>query len=92
MKKRKIKFKRCLECGTLRPVKGRGLCRVCYDLPAIRALHRQTRVTIRVYALTSKRHPLPEKPTRFLPGTVRKLQVLFDRARRGEQLFHPLDR
>ncbi len=38
-----------------------------------------------------KERTLPE-PTDALPGTPEKVAVLEERARRGQQLWHPLDR
>lgn len=35
--------------------------------------------------------PLPAEPTNDLPGTLEKLLVMAERARRGERLFHPDD-
>ena len=34
--------------------------------------------------------PLPD-PTHWRPGSLEKLAILFERAERGEQLFHPSD-
>jgi hypothetical protein len=34
---------------------------------------------------------LPAEPTRALPGSPEKIQVLTERASRGEHLFHPQD-
>jgi hypothetical protein len=36
--------------------------------------------------------PLPAEPTDALPGSEEKIRVLAQRAERGEQLWHPLDR
>lgn len=36
--------------------------------------------------------PLPDLPTTALPGTEEKVNVLAERARLGETLWHPLDR
>jgi len=35
--------------------------------------------------------PLPESPTKAMPGTLEKLQVMAARAERGECIFHPDD-
>lgn len=35
--------------------------------------------------------PLPALPTTALPGTLERIQVMADRADRGEQLYHPND-
>lgn len=35
--------------------------------------------------------PLPATPTDHLPGTEGKIQVMIERAQRGEALFHPQD-
>jgi hypothetical protein len=66
------------------------LCNACYQKPDIRRRFPPRLIkggTLPSYPST----PLPAEPTAALPGTVEKLEVLAERARRREQLFHPRD-
>jgi hypothetical protein len=90
----------CLNPHCQRPTRysrGRGLCRACYHDLAIRAEHvrpfdkaRHTeRSGRRGIGQGGERVRLPE-PTTVLPGPD-KVFVLEERARLGQQLWHPLD-
>jgi hypothetical protein len=82
----------CRHCGR-RPVnRPRGLCWTCYYTPGLR----------QQYPSTSKfaRHgvddfngqvALPPEPTRALPGSPEKVNVLAQRARHRQALWHPQD-
>jgi hypothetical protein len=81
----------CRHCRKHLAYKPRGLCWACYRTPGIREL----------YPPTSKfaQHGHPDfygrgtvpAPTTALPGSPEKIAVLEERARLGQQLWHPLD-
>lgn len=83
----------CRHCQRL-PNRCRGLCWVCYHRPEIRQHYplppnRQTRCG---HGSANRRAVLPPTPTDALPGSEEKIQILAERARLGQQLFHPDDR
>lgn len=85
----------CRNCGETRRFKSRGLCGTCYDILEVRA-------AFPAHAGPNKGHGyeglrkrpgrrLPARPTKALPGTAEKVEVMRLRAAKGEQLFHPKD-
>jgi hypothetical protein len=62
------------------------LCWSCYYRPGVRELHPSNAPP----KIPVAAHKVPA-PTDALPGTEAKIQVLAERFRRGEALFHPLD-
>ena len=86
-----LTFTRCRHCGRSRH-RPYGLCRTCYDTPAVRGLYAPAK-RVQVYGLgrDNNHRPLPAEPTRARPGTPEKIDVLGRRAEKGEALFHPLD-
>lgn len=85
----------CKECKFRKPSGGRGLCTYCYSLPEIRKkylcldLFQDPSYELKSLRTNYKRR-LGE-PTKALPGTPEKVQVLIRRAELGLILFHPLD-
>lgn len=84
----------CRHCGTRLITRTRRLCRACFDTPEVRDLYPPMGTNAsgrRGVGLENRsKHPLPA-PTDALPGSAAKVEVLAQRAARGEQLFHPLD-
>jgi hypothetical protein len=74
----------CRHCRETKPEKRRGLCRDCYDEPAIRNLypseHRGGKDTDRGFATP--------KATDARPGSAAKVLVLIERRRRGQALWN----
>ena len=71
----------------------RGMCITCWRDESVRALYPSlskysfSKIGYRDFMGTA---PLPE-PTDALPGTEDKIRVLYERAKRGQRLFHPRD-
>jgi hypothetical protein len=85
-------FPACRHCGSRNATRPRGLCRRCYYRPGLLALYPSTsKLARRGVGNGNRRAPLPDAPTSALPGTPEKVEVLCERARRHQQLFHPLD-
>lgn len=85
----------CQHCKRERVAYRRRLCKWCYDDKSVRDLYPidtpQERAKLRGIDLQGVKRPLPEKPTKFLPGTEGKIRVMSERAERGEELWHPKD-
>lgn len=82
----------CRHCATRKINRPGGMCWPCYYTPSVRAKYQPTRPNGRrgVGNLTGRR-PLPAAATRAAPGTQEKLDVMAERAARGERLWHPGD-
>ncbi len=83
----------CRHCSQLRTLHRRGLCRSCYARPEIRVLYPRLKADQDkggMPDLTGGR-PHPAEPTDALPGSPEKVDVLAERASRGEVLWHPDD-
>ena len=80
----------CLNCcNPDRPVnRPRGLCWRCWYTPSVR--NRFASRVVYGVGIGYFAGRLP-KPTHVPPGTEAKVEVMAERARRGEQLHHPLD-
>lgn len=83
-----MKRKRCKNCGKPNPSRPRGLCWPCYYNPAI-----MSRYPIHPKSVPGILHGEGHLPqtTNAMPGTEEKIQVMMQRAERGEALFHPMD-
>lgn len=83
----------CAHCGEQRTKERiRRLCRRCHSEPEIRARYAPIRDTSASDLLRPRSHfPDPAEPSAAPPGSFEKLQVMHDRARRGEKIFHPQD-
>lgn len=83
----------CRHCRRFKVTRPRGLCWGCYYKPGVKDLYPSTSK----YARRGYGHgyrvnaPLPSEPTTAPPNTPEKIEVLRDRAMRGEELFHPQD-
>lgn len=92
---------RCLHCKHWAASTARGLCRRCFDNLDIREQypHYGTRQHVGDLARFGRRGTgngnakscLPDAPTSAEPGSPEKIQIMQERARRRESLFHPLD-
>ena len=81
----------CRHCQKMKSNRPRDLCWSCYYTPGVREQYPSTSKFARRGAGNGNRQgELPEL-TDALPGTPEKVQVLQERARRGQCLFHPLD-
>jgi hypothetical protein len=69
-------------------VKSRGLCRICYFMPG--SLDRFPSKQQLGYGQTAATKPC--EPTDAMPGTPEKIEVLTQRARLGQLLWHVADR
>ena len=93
---REKRYKSCLHCSRAGYTYSRGLCRSCHSILAIRCQYPcQSRekgdFVESVYLADNRRKRYRGVATAAMPGTEAKLQVLEDRVRRGEELFHPGD-
>lgn len=74
----------------------RGLCWTCYYTPGVKELYEpigEKGVYGAYGSATPMNHRgrLPAQPTNELRGTPEKIEVMRERAARGESLFHPDD-
>lgn len=97
----------CRHCGRVLCVRARGLCSGCYQRVQVRVLYPMRRrrrdgtleelemspiaLSMKLALRTTYCAPLPARSTTARPGTPEKIEVMVGRAKRGEQLFHPLD-
>ena len=82
----------CRGCRARAANRRRGLCWNCYRCANVRArfpsLSKFARRGVADYCGASKPASMP---TRALPGMPEKIAVLAERARLGEELWHPQD-
>lgn len=84
-------MKICKHCQKKKANRPRGLCWTCYYTPGVREMHPSTsKFARRGIQDFNGKAALPE-PTHALPGTPEKVDVLMERARLGQQLWHPDD-
>lgn len=83
----------CPHCRRCKVQSGRrGLCIGCHHKPDVRALYPAVgKFGNRGVGNLTGRRPMPASPTQAAPGTPAKLEVMAERARRGERLWHPDD-
>ena len=79
----------CVHCGKRKLARPRGLCNRCFADMGIRSLYPLVKPGHK--GLTFRRPKLPAEPTKAMPGTEEKMDVMAKRAAAGEQLWHPLD-
>lgn len=84
---------RCRHCRGGRVSRPRGLCWACYYTPGVREQYPSTSKFARegVGNRGFRRSLPPPFPTDALPGTPEKIAVLAERARLGQELWHPED-
>jgi hypothetical protein len=81
----------CRHCCKRAVSRSRGLCWGCYYADGVRELYPSTsKYARRGVGNFCGNAPLP-LPTTAPPASPEKVAVLEERARRGEQLFHPED-
>ncbi len=82
----------CRHCNRVPSNRPRGLCWSCYYRPGVRDLYPSTsKFARRGVADRVGRVPLPEEPTKALPGSEAKVLILIERARKRQSLWHPDD-
>jgi hypothetical protein len=82
----------CRHCEKMPVNRPRGLCWTCYYTPGVRGQYPPLgKAAHRGVGNLTGEQPLPAEPCGHPPGTPEKLACLAERARRGEQLFHPAD-
>ena len=79
----------CRHCGRRVVSRPRGLCWSCYYTPSVRDRYQPARIP-GFNDFYGQADP-PLKPTRALPGTLEKVEILEQRASRGQALWHPED-
>ena len=84
----------CVHCETRTPFGSRRLCKTCMNTPGVREMYplspKNAKFRQPGYGLTGTSN-LPRKPTAAPVGSVAKLKVMSERAKRGLVLFHPDD-
>lgn len=82
----------CRHCGKVPSNRPRGLCWKCYYTPGVREQYPSTsKFARRGLDDFNGVSPLPALPTPALPGSPEKVEVLMERARRQQALWHPDD-
>jgi|SRR6516162_557994 hypothetical protein len=83
---------RCRHCGRVRVNRPRGLCWSCYYTPGLREFYPSTsKFARRGISDFNGRGALPPEPTDAPPGSPEKVEILIQRARNGQSLWHPND-
>lgn len=83
-------YSKCLHCSQYQVIDRRNLCRMCYRKVEVRALYpisSMQRFGVGIGCFPGK----APQPTRALPGSPDKVEVLCKRVEAGEYLFHPED-
>jgi hypothetical protein len=82
----------CRHCGRARVSRPRGLCWSCYYTPGVREKYPSTSKFARhgIFDFNG-RVQLPREPTSALPGSMEKVEILIERARHRQSLWHPMD-
>lgn len=92
MPRRQLSDLRCVHCKKFRPHRPRGLCERCYYDPEIVKLYPKTsKFARRGVGFNDEQSDAEVTPTKSLPGTADKIDVLSERAALGLPLFHPFD-
>jgi hypothetical protein len=82
----------CRHCNRVRSNRPRGLCWSCYYRPGVRELYPSTsKFARRGVDDFNGKVALPHAPTSAMPGSPEKVEVLAQRARLRQNLWHPLD-
>jgi hypothetical protein len=82
----------CRHCKIRKMYKPRGLCYSCYNSPVRDFYPPETTRGNHSWCLSRKRLAVPAEPTFARPGSPEKIEVMQERAARGEAVFHPEDR
>lgn len=83
--------RKCRHCGHPKVNRPRGLCWRCWHRPEVLVQYPSTSIYARHGVGNGGKGQLPRHPTAAFPGTAAKIEVLHQRAKRGESLFHPDD-
>jgi hypothetical protein len=90
-----VKVRICRHCkdGDKPVNRPRGLCWTCYYTPGVKALYPSTsKFAVRGVGNGQRfRIKLDSAPTMAVPGSIEKVEVMEDRAKRGVAIFHPVD-
>src|SRR6476620_9092628 len=79
-------------CGRAKVNRPRGLCWSCYYTPGVKDQYPSTsKYARRGVGNFNGNAPIPPIPTTAAPGSLEKLEVLAQRARNKQALWHPLD-
>lgn len=82
----------CRHCHRKPINRPRGLCWTCYYTPGVRERYPSTsKFARRGVGNIQGPTPLPAFPTNAPPGSIDKITILAERARRCQTLWHPLD-
>lgn len=82
----------CRHCKHVRPNRPRGLCWSCYYRPGVRDQYPSTsKYARRGICDFNGQVALAATSTRALPGTPEKMEILAQRARMRQSLWHPED-
>ena len=81
----------CRACEERPAHKPRRLCYRCWREPGILDRFPPLARSVRGLGFGPGSGRLPAEPTQALPGSDEKIEVLAQRAARGEALFHPQD-
>lgn len=84
----------CRHCHQGKINRPRGLCWHCYYAPGVRELYPSTSKYARRgigHGFNHNKPPDPSGPTRTVPGTPEKVEVLAFRAKYGYALWHEAD-
>lgn len=81
----------CRFCGRNVLWRRRGICQSCYRNPIIRADFTPDPKRAPVGRDFYRASRLPPFPTRYLPGSPGKIEVMAKRALQRVSLFHPWD-
>ncbi len=82
----------CRHCNEHPVNRPRGLCWGCYYRPGVREKYPSTsKFAYRGVGNFSGNAPLPVAPTSARPGSPEKLEILAERARMRQSLWHPMD-
>ena len=87
--------KPCPICSAPTPISTgatrRGICYRCFKDPSVRESLPPSKYACRGVADRCGAAPMPAEPTGHPPGSPGKIEVLCQRAARGERLWHPGD-
>lgn len=85
----------CVHCSKKCRLRPRNLCSACYADESVRKCYPARAGANAGHGYEGQRNRpgryLPATPTAALPGTAEKIEVMRERASRGEQLHHPQD-
>lgn len=82
----------CRHCNKIPINRPRGLCWGCYYTPGVKDKYPSTsKYARRGHGNFCGVSPLPEEPTKAPPGSAAKVEILIQRCKAGNSLWHPED-